>query len=209
MVILKKSFTIIYFSFIVYLFYSCTSDIIDEVNSSTNIETNLSQLNDYYEVDEVNTLNAFKDLNINSDTTFIKVSSILPKGHLFEATSHGFSSFEQGPVEKTMFNPEVANILGVEPYVIYLYRRIWVTSNVFFQGEEDFRVIDRPSPECGLRPSNQIFEIGYTSSLENRKFEMKTILYYIQTYVSGQKINKWAPRNISDLVWNYAYYTMP
>ena len=107
--------------------------------------------------------------------------------------------------KKTIFAPEVAKILGVEPYVLYLFRRVWVTTTIHFQSDADFRVFDRPSPECGLLPASN-YEIGYTSTVEGRKFIMTTILYYIQTHVSGQTINKWAPKHINDLVWNYAYY---
>ena len=182
------------------MFYSCTSDIIDDVNSSinTNIDMTLSN--------SLDQINAFDNLNIISDsTTTIITASILPKGHLFEDSCHGYASFEQGPVEKTIFAPEVAKILGVEPYVLYLFRRVWVTTTIHFQSDADFRVFDRPSPECGLLPASN-YEIGYTSTVEGTKFIMTTILYYIQTHVSGQTINKWAPKHINDLVWNYAYY---
>lgn len=124
-------------------------------------------------------------------------------------TKEGFTrKYTVRPEQKTQFGPDLATLIGVEPYLIYFVSLDRYEKDIFTGGKRFFLV---ESPNCGAKPimgnndveTSDFDKLGYRIQKIGNPTTLSTHLYYISGSFSGSAVRKAYPRIPEKLEWNY------
>lgn len=175
---------------------SCSNDITAPSNSNEKALANL-MANDT----SIIFVNSIADLNRDLSIPDYTSPFLGTKANLINHTAIGFdeTSYKYKDA-KLSFGANLAAIIGVDPYVVYIVDEYKLTKRIPQAGGY---VVPLASPKCGFVPTSSNNEIGYSSTILNDKFEMTTITINVKYNMSGRYLNIWSPRQNSVVEWNY------
>ncbi|RHJ77002.1 hypothetical protein [Parabacteroides sp. AM08-6] len=138
-----------------------------------------------------------KDLTIsNYENPFLST-----KANVIIQTVKGYDELSYKYKDSKMsFGANLAAIIGVDPYVVYIVDEYLLTKRISMS---DGYAIPLESPKCGFLPTGKNNELGYSATVINGNFEMTTITINVKYNTSGQTLNIWSPRQNSQIEWIY------
>lgn len=177
------------------LLFSCSQDEnIVLSDSSPHSEMGISVLDK-----SISTVNNFEDLHNSSDRSL--------KASLLPYTKVGYTNVTQSKSCKGYFSEEFAKSVGLLSGVIYVYQWKFVDIEIDTGGKVLF---EEQSNNCGMKPmmsdNEEITDFsirGYRIMKSGNSTILRTHIFYIQSELSGRKIDRYVPRIPEKLEWVY------
>lgn len=183
---------------------------------SDRFETEEIEFERYVSIEECPIVNSLEELNIllgyeNAVGIEVLTEVYQPntKANPPIQTKSGFTrKYTVRPEQKTQFGPDLAALIGVEPYLVYFVSLDRYDIDIYTGGKRFFLV---ESLNCGAKPvmgygdveTSDFDNLGYRIQKSGNPTTLSTHLYYISGSFSGSAVRKSYPRNPEKLEWNF------
>lgn len=191
---------------------SCSEDIV-ETGTGGQFEAK-SMLQNYPVINSLDELDALFGYEKTMEADVLEGMSVpLTKADLVTLSVTGFTrKYNYKPEQKMSFTPNAANMIGVQPYTVYLVSLDRYEKDIKTEGKMLFGV---DSPQCGAKPVmgnyneevSDFDNLGYRIQNTGNVTTLSTHLYYVNcAFPAGTAIKKYYPRSAESLIWNYILF---